>query len=767
MALNDTDFQKRLLATFQVEAQEYLNDLSRGLIELERNLPAAERGDLIENIFRQAHSLKGAARSVGAADLAAVCQSLESVFAQFKTRQLAPTPELLDKLHQALGSLQAMLSAESLLKPEPERAGRMTEELARYFALAPSAASGPAASPATPSVAAPRESATAAPEPQHDHGFNVPEDTVRISTARLNAVLLQAEEMLGARLSAAQRVTELQKITDEFAGWRKHWSALERAVRALELAQGRKSASGALPAPRDRSVQMADFLRWNAEFIRRIEGDLLRAGNAAAQGQRTLETLLNALLETAKDALMLPFSSVLEVAPALVRDLARRQHKEVELRIEGGEVEIDRRILEELKPVLIHLIGNAVDHGIEAPAKRREARKPESGLLTISVSHQTGNQIQVRVTDDGGGMSVMEIKAAATAAGLRNPAELAQLSDTEALRLVFESGVSTAPRLTEVSGRGLGLAIAREKIERLGGSIVLRTNPGEGTTFELLLPSTRARFRGVLVGAAGNRFIVPSAAIQRVGRVPPGALQPVGGQATVRLDGQTVPLLRLAQVLDLRGSRSGTEPRMLTFFVLADGAARVALVVDEIHGEEEILMKTLGPPLKRVRHLAGAAVLGDGRAAPILQVKDLLESACRSPSQPGGSPNKQEPAPKVILLAEDSITSRMLLKNILQSAGYKVDTAVDGQDAWTALKQKHFDALVSDVDMPRLSGFDLTARVRQDKALAHLPVLLVTALGSRAHKERGLEAGANAYVVKSSFDQSNLLEVLGQLLQQA
>jgi two-component system chemotaxis sensor kinase CheA len=328
--------------------------------------------------------------------------------------------------------------------------------------------------------------------------------------------------------------------------------------------------------------------------------------------------------------------------------------------------------------------------------------------------------------------------------------------------------VSTSPIITDISGRGLGLAIVREKVEQLGGTIAFDTKTGTGTSIRIHLPLTIATLRGVLVRIEEHYFVIPTPSVEQVARADRGDIRTVENRETVTLNGQAVSLVRLSDVLELPSQNTDFDASTkIPVVVLGAGTARIAFCVDEVVGEQEVLVKSLGPQLVHVRNVAGASVLGDGRVVPVLNVPDLLKSAVRQSAVSRGSiaPQKQDVAEKrSILVVEDSVTSRSLLKNILESAGYHVITAVDGIDAYTTLKTATFDLVVSDVEMPRMDGFDLTSKVRADKQLADLPVVLVTALGSREHQERGIDVGANAYIVKGSFDQSNLLEVVKQLI---
>jgi two-component system chemotaxis sensor kinase CheA len=343
------------------------------------------------------------------------------------------------------------------------------------------------------------------------------------------------------------------------------------------------------------------------------------------------------------------------------------------------------------------------------------------------------------------------------------------------LQLIFISGMSTSPIITDISGRGLGLAIVREKVEKLGGTVSVQSRTGAGTTFLLLLPMTLATFRGVLVRVDEFIYVLPATNVERTLRVKKEDIRTIENRETIRLDGQILSMIRLRDTLELPARKNWSasnkfsgpeEASALSIIILNSVEKRMAFLVDEVLQEQEVLVKGLGAQLKRVRNIAGATVLGTGKVVPVLNVSDLMKSAVLSAAvSRKETPAGQTPAGAGrILVAEDSITSRTLLKNILETAGFQVTTAVDGADALAQVRSKEFDLVVSDVDMPRMNGFELTAKIRADKKLGEMPVILVTALESRDDKERGIEAGANAYIVKSSFDQSNLLEVVKRFL---
>lgn len=767
MAKKDDEFLKKLLATFRVEADEHLRAMSSGLLELEKAPADARRAELVETIFREAHSLKGAARAVNLADIESVCQSLESVFARMKGGAPA-SPPLFDLLHQALDALGGLLSPEAAAAGKPAF-GTLIRRLEDAMKGPAPARTKPSAAPSSAEPAQPVAGAAPAAAESLPAARGPASGTVRISTAKLDEVMRQAEELLPARLAAGERARELRATGAVLAARKKERVEIQAVLRALERSlrrSGKGNGNGDGAAGERRNLaRLIGFLEAGNLFIKTLEGRLTRLAESAEGDHRALAAMVDNLLHGVKEMQLLPFASLLEALPRLARELARDRGKQVELSVRGGEIEIDRRLLEELKDPLIHLLRNCIDHGIETPAARKRKSKPPHGTISIEISQKDGGKVEVAVADDGAGIDAGKVKAAASKLGAVSAEEAQRLDEREALALVFRSGVSTSPIITDLSGRGLGLAIVREKVERLGGAIALESRVDAGTTFRIVLPLALATFRGILVRAGERLFVVPAVNVERAVRIAASDIRTVENRETIPLDGQAVSLVQLGDALQLpRKAASGEPGDGVQAVVLGSGLARIAFQVEGVLGEQEVLVKALGPQLARVRNVAGASVLGTGQVVPVLNVSDLMKSAAKTARPPAAAQKPAQAQQRSVLVAEDSITSRSLLKNILESAGYAVATAVDGIDAYTALKTAAFDLVVSDVEMPRMDGFDLAAKIRADKTLSELPIVLVTALESREDRERGIDAGANAYIVKSSFDQSNLLEVVRRLI---
>jgi two-component system chemotaxis sensor kinase CheA len=754
--MEDDDFTRELQEAFTIEAGEHLQAMTKWLLEMEKAPEPGRRRKIVESIFREAHSLKGASRAVTRPDIESVCQALESVFAFWKETASVVPAEAFDVVNAAIDLLGKQL-ARSSASPSHGEINSQMDMVRRVMRLAapappaPSEGSLPEKAPAHESTEPLNESAGSAPQPgASEREKAVVSETVRVPIAKMDSLLLQAEEMLALKISASQHVSELRELRTTLHGWGKEWAK-------------------ARVATRDASGPVRDFLEWNGSQIEALERRLGMLAGAAERDERSARTMVDDLLGDAKRIVMLPVSWLLDFLPKQVRDLSREVGKEVELIVHGSEVEIDKRILEEMKAPLTHLVRNAIDHGLEKPQARMAQGKPSAGTLAISVSQLDVNKVEIKVSDDGEGIDLTQVKASAVKNGILSKTAADELNEAAATLLIFQSGISTSPILTEISGHGLGMAIVREKVDKLGGEITVESKLGCGASFRMALPLTLATFKGILVTAGGQTFAIPTMNVLRTTRITGAAIRTVENRETISLDDRPIAFARLSDVLELPRRDIDSPDAYIEILILSAADQRAAFGVEAVIDEREVLAKKLSKPLLRVRNINGATVLGSGAPVLILNVADLLKSAARLAA--GGTLRPVQRAVETgkkavhrILVADDSVTSRMLLRNILESGGYQVTTAIDGMEAFTTLRAGEFDLVVSDVEMPRMDGFEFTAKIRTEKRFSDLPVVLVTALGSREHRERGIDVGASAYIVKSDFDQSNLLEVVGRLV---
>lgn len=730
MAMSNDDLQRLLMETFVEEAREQLQSLNGSLLALETGEGGGERGELLDEIFRQAHNLKGASRTVGLEAVERLAHRLETLFAGFRDGRVEPAPERFDVVYRGLDAIAALVEAGS-----DDTGSLDVDDLARGLeAAAVNGASAPTA-PAANDAPEPDQPppAASAPSARRSTEARQSEDTVRIATAKLDVLMTEVGELVAARSGEEQHTAQLRDLA--------------REVERLEPAEIRSRL---------------DALR------RTLEAD-----------SRRVSQITGDLQDGLRRARMLPVAAVFDTLPRTARDLARELGKEVSLRIEGGETEVDRSVLEQLRAPLTHLVRNAVDHGIEPPRLREEHGKPPEGSIVVRAS-QRGGALLVEVSDDGGGLHLDRVRARAVQTGLLSQEGAEGMSDEEVAWLIFRAGFSTRSEVSEVSGRGVGMDVVRGQVERMQGMVDVQSTAAAGTRFLLTLPLSIATTRCLLVTVDGQAFGVPITAVDRIVGVSREGIGRVQGNEAILVDERPMALVRIADALGIAVDPAfeGSRPAV----VVGTADRRSAFLVDGLLSAQEVAIRPLPQPLRRVRNLAGVSILGTGEIVPVLNAADLLTAGSRArtaltaPAGAGGTadgagravePNgagSEPSAPGRVLVVDDSITTRTLEKNLLEAAGYDVEAASDGMEAWDMLQRAQYALVVSDVQMPRLDGVGLAERVRGDDRLRDLPFVLVTSLGENADRERGIGAGADAYIVKGSFDQDQLLQTVQRLI---
>lgn len=766
------EFLQKLRATFKIEATEGISKITSNLIGLEKRPDDALKSELIEAVFREAHSLKGAARAVNFMEIESICQSLESVFSDIKGNRIAMASGLFDVFHSAVDLIK------DLLNEPPDNPGeivgrRVAETLSALSGFYKSAPKDPdpvekqsvernsdLTEPAQDSMLPPKKETPAAGAKPI---VGAADPTVRISIEKLDNLFNQVEDMLTLKQTFVHLNDKLNETSRGLDSWTHTTSEAASVLmgwkQRAEHSKDQKALSFAI-ADVNRVVQ---FVESATSYFRLLESDLAGIRKLTLEETHNSRIKIESLLDEVKEIISMPFSTILDVFPKAARDISHNIGKDVIVEVKGGSMEIDRRILEELRIPLMHLLRNCIDHGIESPKIRQLTNKPETGTILIGVDRFENNRAVITFSDDGAGIDFFKVRQKYAKYHNLSAAEVEETEEQTLIDFLFNSGVTTSDMITELSGRGLGLTIVREKINQMGGSMTVKSQKGKGTEFRIEVPLSLVTVRGIQIRTGEREFIVPTTKVDRVLRLDKSEYKTIGRKASIKYEDRIIPLVYLSDLLEIPNK----ENESANFVVLVMGSIenRMGFAVDEIVDEEMVLVKKFNRQLKRVRNIAGATVLGSGKVVPILNVADLLKSAMRE-GHPGVAERAINPVhPDLsVLVVEDSITSRMLLKNILESSGYRVYTAVDGIDGYTSLKVNPVDLVVSDVDMPRMNGLDMTAKIRSDSALSGIPIVLVTSLSKREDRERGLEVGANAYIVKSNFDQSNLLEVIEKLI---
>jgi two-component system, chemotaxis family, sensor histidine kinase and response regulator WspE len=464
---------------------------------------------------------------------------------------------------------------------------------------------------------------------------------------------------------------------------------------------------------------------------------------------------------------MRPFGDSGQGFPRMVRDLGRQLGKQVKLELIGQSTLVDRDILEKLEAPLTHILRNAIDHGIELPQQRRASGKPDQGTIRVEAVQRAG-MLFVTVADDGQGIDLEKLRQIVIERQL-TPSDLAaRLSEAELLDFLFLPGFSTASSVTEISGRGVGLDVAHSMVQAVGGVLRVSTKLGEGTQIQMQLPLTLSVIRALLVEIAGESYAFPLSRIDQVVQLSPTALAVAENRPFFDLDGQAIGLVLAHQVLELSGAMQPPLSPLLSTVVISDRLSRYGLVVDRFLGEQSLVVRPLDPRLGKVPNISAAALMDDGSPLLIVDVEDLVRSIDKqlnsgsfgvfASASPAARPNKR------ILVVDDSITVREMERKLLQNHGYQVDVAVNGMDGWNAARSDSYDLIVTDIDMPRMNGFELVEQIKSSPNLKQIPVIIVSYKDRPNDRLQGLEAGADYYLTKSSFHDDTLLQAVIDLI---
>ncbi|MDO8445074.1 MAG: hybrid sensor histidine kinase/response regulator [Deltaproteobacteria bacterium] len=721
---------------FKLESAEHIQRLEEDFLRLETE---PENAAVLEEAFREAHSLKGAARMLGLTGVETLSHRIEDVLGTAKKGSVPLSSEIIDRLYKGLDEIRNLVK--EAVTGEPS--GVIVSHALEQLKIIPE--SGVQSSEANEDNSKFQNPKSKIEEPEgpalHSEtrepafgDFRI--DTIRVETNKLDKLMSQTGELNVTKLRIAQR---LEDINDVLILW-------ENISRKLP-----KSVTEDKP------------------IIERFGVLLNTLRNALYEDSSRLDLVTAELEDSISRIRLLPLSTIFNLFQRMVRDLAKDKAKEVRLVIEGGETAADKRIIEEIKDPLMHMVRNAVDHGIEMPDERVRKNKPRTGTITLK-AYQTPANVVIEVSDDGQGLDIEAIKRAALKRKTMNENEISAMSPSQIQSLIFVSGVSTSAFVSDVSGRGVGLDVVRANVERLKGTIHIESSPDKSCTIKIQLPLTLATSKVMIVTVNNMKYAVPVEHIQTTCLINRKNVFTIEGRKTIVFDKLPVPVVDLSDLLELRGTNpvfNGHIPKSETLpcIIISTGDDKLGFFVNELLDEQEVVLKQYSSILKRARNISGSTILGTGEVCMVLNPYDLIKSAKKKKAPTAEEkPVKEAETGKSILVAEDSITVRTQMKRILEGAGYEVTVAVDGLEAYNKLGGRPFDALVSDITMPNMDGLALTERIRQNKKYKEMPVILVTSLASDEDRQRGMDAGANAYITKPSFDQKVLLDTLRRLI---
>jgi two-component system sensor histidine kinase and response regulator WspE len=759
-----------MLELFRLEAEGQTAALSAGVLAIEE---LDKSPQTLESMMRAAHSLKGAARIVGLEPAVQVAHALEDVFVAAGKGSLRVRPEHADVLLAAIDFLSSIAAADDALAADGPWPARADEIVARLAALpaggfepvatlaAPPAAAPPTATPPAAAPAAPPTPPSAPPVPEAPEpaaatprGVEPPDRVVRVSAESLTRLVGLAGEALVETRQLRPFVDALLQFRSAQVDLCDALAALDEKLEAGELASVAAAAATVAPIRRRADAGLATLARHVDDF---------------ESFARRNEDLSNRLHHEVIASRMRPLADGIRGFPRLVRDLARTLDKQIRFEVVGEQTGVDRDILDKLEAPLSHLIRNALDHGLETPAERTAAGKPATGTIRLEARHRAG-MLHITLADDGRGIDVERLRERAVAKGLVARAVADRLGELELLEFLFLPGFSTSERVTEISGRGVGLDVVQSMVKGVGGSVRVATQPGRRTVFTLQLPITMSVIRALLVEIAGEPYAFPLTRIDQILHVPQAAIRTVEGRQYFDRDGTAIGLVLAAQILELAGPPPA-DPMPLV--VVSDRGQQFAMIVDAFLGERDLEVRPLDPRLGKVADINSASLLESGAPVLIVDVEDLVRSidnvlAGRRLSRVEFEKLAEEARPrKRILVVDDSITVRELERQLLQSRGYAVDVAVDGMDGWNAVRSTPYDLIVTDVDMPRMDGIGLVSLVKADPARREIPVVIVSYKDREEDRLRGLDAGANRYLTKSSFHDETFVDTITDLIGEA
>ncbi|WP_309380779.1 hybrid sensor histidine kinase/response regulator [Cerasicoccus frondis] len=756
-----------MIDLYRMEAEQQIGALKEGLDHFD---PATADADAMEPLMRAAHSMKGAARIVGLMAAVEMSKLIEDAFNAAIKGDIQLAPEHVENFSRAahylgefslagdadlaewpekhaedysaiMDDLQRTLAGETLLSatpPEPAPAPPAPEPVVK----------GPASAQPTPSKPNRRErakpDAAATPEKKND-------SVVRVSADSLNRLMgLAAETVVetGQLETFRDTLLRLKEAQGELSS---RIDASERILDRLELApesrvhfeQIRQSAERSLTLVREQLEHFDAFARRNTLLSDRLYREVLASR-------------------------MRPFNDGVQGFPRMVRDVARTLGKTVRFEIEGKETPVDRDILERLEAPLNHILRNACDHGMEMPDERTAAGKDPAGSLTLSARHSAG-MLVVEVKDDGRGIDCEKLRGKVVEKQFATQEMVSQMSEEEVLEFLFLPGFSTAGKVTEISGRGVGLDVVQTLMQQIGGQARIKTAVGVGTTFHLQVPITRSVIRALLAEIDGEPYAFPLSRIARTLRMDYGQLKMVENRQYFEMEGQNVGLAPARSALGFTGAINTTTPD-LDIVVVNDRNQLYGIEVDRLIGEADLVVRPLDKRLGKVPGVSSASLTESGEPILILDVEDLIASIDKLLSGGARLESKrgevfaEKTNCKRILVVDDSITVRETERQLLENAGYAVEVAVDGADGWNAVRLGEFDLVVSDIDMPRMNGYEFVSKIRSDNRLENLPVIVVSYKDREEDRIKGLEAGADYYLTKSSFQDDTFIQAVRDLI---
>lgn len=797
MYIEDQEFRE----IYQTVTPERLQKLETSLLHLEKN---PQDTPSLEEFLREAHTLKGDSRMLGVIDVETVIHQMEDTMINVKQGKVVITSEMCDRLHHGLDAVRQMVHeaitgepsgvntfmvlAELMIGEEstevdygvsPDNAIATDDQLfADHDDLFPEEINEDLfreetaldiealkaeleREQAIEEPVAPEETFQNEPNPQFQRRAD-DIGTIRVKTEDLDKLVRQASELTIAQLRINRRMGDINDIVNLWEELHQHFLLNKEIINKLQLESNSNNLS-----------KLQRYQEYTAQQLDKLGELITQLRNTTYEDNASLTSIANEMESGVKTLRLLPLANIFNPLQRLVRELSREQGKQIELVIEGADTKVDKTIIDEMKDPLLHLVRNAIDHGIETVAEREEKGKPPTATILLK-GYQTTGTVGIDIIDDGRGLQLEDIKKTALKRNLITKEQLERMSTAEIQSLIFAQGFSTRSQVSEISGRGVGLDVVRTNVEKLKGNIKVESSPGKGCEFRLQLSTSLGTTEALLIEVNHNIYAMPVDMVDSMRLISRQEIFEMKGTQAIKIEQQPVSVVWLADILNLTikapDSAKGLERSQssISCIILRSGKDKLGILVDAVLDQQDIVLKPQSALLKRVRNVSGATILGNGEVCMVLNAQDLINSVSgtrrtkvKEIVEVETVPAKAKPK---LLLVEDSVIIRTQMKRILEEAGYELTIAVDGAEGLKKLQSDQFDLVVSDVEMPNMNGLEMTAKIRQQNEYQQLPIVLVTTLAKEEDKRRGLEAGANAYLTKGDFDQTLLIKTLKELL---
>jgi len=704
--------RSKFIEQFKTETREHLEKLNKGLLKLEKT-----PGDstLLDEMMREAHTIKGSAGMLGYKRIADISHRMESGLQKALKGELLLKKWHFDMLFKCVDSIPPLLE-DKLTWEDKGMARPFVDDLC---AEVDAAFSSSGSKKEAGVIHKPEKVITPLKSPESPQASSEPvhEDSMRVEIDKLNKLM---------NLSGELTVSKIR---------------LDEIVRGIVLKSESRETTG--------------------ETFKTLVKELKRV-------DENIQFVSSNIQDEVMKVRMVPVAYLFNLFPRAMRDLAADSGKSVNIEIRGEEARLDKAIIDQMRDPIMHILRNSVDHGIEMPDERIKKKKSETGTITLN-AYQIGSQVIMEVSDDGKGVDVDRVKAIAVQKNLIKKDDAASITDEQAFGFLFIPGFSTKTEVTETSGRGVGLDVVRERVAKLKGTIEIDSSKDSGMKITIKLPLTLAITECLLVTSGSETFAIPIDSVVETIRIELSGIKTVEAREAITVRGRILPLVRLSDIFNIQ-AKGIVERKFFSAIVVQSVEKRIVLLVDTLIGRIDIVSKPLGDPVKNVKYIGGATILGDGRVILIVDIPSIIDSfegGVILRKRDDMAPKTAAPVKKrkkTILLAEDAMSTAMLEKNILESSGFSVVIARDGREAAEKASQEKFDLVITDVLMPRMDGFELTAHLKSDKLYKDIPVIIVTTRESDADKRRGLEVGADAYILKSEFTSEGLLNTIERLI---